>query len=147
MAWSGLGSRLKQAMIAAGYVMKDGDADCQRFGMKHGWLPNYLYRWTKEENTPDETNLRRLAAALNVTPWWLMFGDEVSQTPARPRKRARKVLGCLAGALMMTAAGMVPASARTLADGADGQQCFLSARRRRPRRICADRVFPDLIAA
>jgi transcriptional regulator with XRE-family HTH domain len=108
--WDGFGQRLREAMVEKGVVNRKGDPDVTRFAISHGWIPNYVYRWLADETTPERPNLDKLAEALGVTPWWLLFGDQpgVSKAPVPPRKRGAKKLGCLVAALLgiATAGGM-----------------------------------------
>ena len=88
--WEGLGARLQQAMKDKGFVNRKGDADVTLFALMHGWLPNYVYRWIKDQSTPERANLDRLGEALGVAPAWLLFGDAVEKKPSG--RRARKVV-------------------------------------------------------
>ncbi len=98
--WEGFGRRLKLAMIEKGFVNRRGDADVTRFALSNGWLPNYIYRYLSDQSVPERPNLEKLGEVLDVSPAWLLFGDEVSKAPLRPRKRGPKSLTCLVAALL-----------------------------------------------
>ena len=142
--WAGLGARIRQAIKERGFVNARGEPDVQRFAITHGWVPNYLYRWINETNTPDRENIDKLGVALNVSPPCLLFGDEVSKEPARPRKRVRRALSCLAGALLIATSG-VPVFGGTIQVGDNKAECTLSELRRRYRYFALEgfpRLFP-----
>lgn len=131
-------------MLALGYVNKKGDPDVIRFSLEHGIIHTYVYRWI-DSTLPDRDNLIRLGEILKVSPAWLLFGDEVSQAPTRPRKRARR-LACLAGALLLslgggTATASTPAVDETLTASA------LSAIRKWRYRYFPRQGFPRLVPA
>jgi transcriptional regulator with XRE-family HTH domain len=95
--WDGFGKRLREAMLAKGFVNRKGDPDVTRFALAHGWIPNYVYRWLADESIPDKSNLDKLGEALSIPPARLLFGDEVNRVPGNPRKRGgRKVVGLVA---------------------------------------------------
>src|SRR4030095_10394497 len=75
----GFGKRLREAMLAKGFVNRRGDPDVTRFALAHGWIPNYVYRWLADETTPDMDNLDRLGEALGIPPAHLLYGDEVNR--------------------------------------------------------------------
>jgi transcriptional regulator with XRE-family HTH domain len=97
--WEGFGKRLREAMLAKGFVNRKGDPDVTRFALSHGWIPNYLYRWLADASTPDKENLDKLGEALGIPPARLLYGDEVNRVPGNPRKRGGRKLGCLVAAL------------------------------------------------
>jgi hypothetical protein len=98
-AWDGFGKRLREAMLANGFVNRKGDPDVTRFALAHGWIPNYVYRWLADDSHPDGPNLDKLGEALGIPPARLIFGDEVNRVPGNPRKRGGRKLGCLVAAL------------------------------------------------
>jgi hypothetical protein len=82
------GARLLQAIKEAGYINRRGNADLIRFALDHRWLPNYVYRWTKDQSIPEKANLDRLGRVLRVAPAWLLFGDDVAKYPSKRYSRA-----------------------------------------------------------
>jgi hypothetical protein len=96
-AWDGFGKRLREAMVARGFVNRKGDPDVTRFALSNGWIPNYVYRWLAEETRPDPENLDKIGEALGIPPAHLLYGDEVNRVPGNPRKRGgRKLVGLVA---------------------------------------------------
>jgi len=90
--WPGFPERLRQAFRRAGY-WKNDRPDVMRYvaqhGIQHGIHVSYAYKYINGETVPDRERLIALAAALDVRPWWLLFGDEaigggsrVGQAPA-----------------------------------------------------------------
>jgi hypothetical protein len=100
----GLHERVGQALRSAGY-WPDGRErpDYARFGIEHGFHPNAIYRWWQGE-TPRGVSLLKFAAALKVSPDWLL-GVTRSRTGGRRT---------FAGLLAAFTIGMVPASGGTL---------------------------------
>ena len=97
--WPGIGERITACLRRLGY-WKNDRPDVMRFAVEKGYPVTYLYKWLKD-SAPERPNLEKLGEHLQVSPAWLLFGDEVSKEPARPRKRVRRALTCLVGALSL----------------------------------------------
>jgi hypothetical protein len=93
--WDGFGKRLRDAMMAKGFVNRRGDPDVTRFALTNGWIPNYVYRWLADEARPDMVNLDKIGEILGIPPAHLQYGDEVNRVPGNARKRGARKLGCL----------------------------------------------------
>jgi transcriptional regulator with XRE-family HTH domain len=91
--WPGLPERLRAAFEQAGY-WKNGRPDVLGFSLQHRFLAGYTYKWLGGYAVPDRDNLLRLADALNVSPAWLLFGDE---TPPPKGKKSRRPMYPIAG--------------------------------------------------
>ena len=81
--WPDVGERIKQRLLAVGYV-KNGRPDVMRFCIEQRFFPQYAYKWINAGVLPERDNLLRLAACLDVSPAWLLFGDEVTPKPRQP---------------------------------------------------------------
>lgn len=95
--WPGFGDRVRQRLLALGYVRPDGQAHISRFTTEKGYVITLFYKYL-DNTTPDRENLLRLARDLQVSPAWLLFGDDLGSpaiaaapapAPARPGKRRR----------------------------------------------------------
>lgn len=77
--WPGFPERLREAFQRAGF-WKNDRPDIMRFvrqiGIQHGIHVSYCYKYINGETVPDRERLIAMASALDVRPWWLLFGDE-----------------------------------------------------------------------
>jgi len=94
----GFGDRVHERLVALGYVKRD-KPDVSRFCREMDYRPQYVYAWLKGR-LPRLGSLERLASDLEVSPAWLMFGEEQTEmaearvatttrattVPALPRK-------------------------------------------------------------
>lgn len=103
--YDGIGERLEQALIAAGYVRKDGRPDKGRFVRTVKFDGRYFYAYLKGR-TPTGEWLEKLCADLKITRSWLLHGEGVG--PA-VRRAARRVLACLVAAVAI--GGVLPPTA------------------------------------
>ncbi len=86
--WRGFGQRVRQRMRALGYVRADGSEDISRFTLENRYVVTLFYKYLTN-TTPSRENLLRLAKDLEVSPGWLLFGDDRprrTQTRKRPRR-------------------------------------------------------------
>lgn len=87
--WPGMGDRIRERMFRLGY-QKDGRADITRFCLENRFLPSNVYRWVNSSVLPDRENLIRLAEYLQVSPAWILFGDEGGPPPPPGEKKRRR---------------------------------------------------------
>lgn len=73
----GTGERIKERLLALGYVTPEGKPDIARFIKTHHYDARSFYPWTKGR-TPAGENLERLVLDLRCSPAWLLFGQEVA---------------------------------------------------------------------
>lgn len=73
--WEGFGERLRDQIKRRGFINRKGEADIQRFALKYGYLPTYVYRWAGNKTVPNRMNLFKLATDLDCDPAWLLLGD------------------------------------------------------------------------
>lgn len=87
-AFPGLGVRIRQRLKVLGYWNpRHGRPDLQRFLKEHhGYRYQYLHAWVYRDRVPERPRLERLAKDLDVTPWWLLFGEAVEMRPRRRRR-------------------------------------------------------------
>jgi len=94
-------------------IQERGFKNVAQFADAIGVRITYAYKWAGG-TTPERENLEKLAAFFKVSPAWLLFGDDVPREPLR--RRGKKVVAGLVGALMLMATGGVPGHAGTLQD-------------------------------
>jgi hypothetical protein len=75
--WPGFGKRVRRRIRELGYVRPDGSEDIPRFTVKKGYVAPHFYKYLSN-TTPTRANLLRLAADLEVSPAWLLFGGDAS---------------------------------------------------------------------
>lgn len=82
----GVAKRILDRLVALGYVTEDGKPDRARFLKEHHYDPRNFYAWTNEEQdrTPSDPYLTRLAADLETTRSFLLFGEESAALQPRP---------------------------------------------------------------
>ena len=73
----GFGDRVHKQLIGLGYVKRD-KPDVSRFCRERDYRPQYVYAWLKGR-LPRAGYLERLAGDLQVSPAWLMFGEQSAQ--------------------------------------------------------------------
>lgn len=97
----GLGERIGAALKRLGY-WPDGRErpEYARFGLEHGFHPTDVYRWWQGE-TPRGASLLKFAAALKVSPDWLL-GVTRSRTGGK-----RTFAGLLAAAMVLGSSGTI----------------------------------------
>lgn len=81
--WPGLGPRLREA-IGRRYTNSRGNPDVIRFALEYRFVLNNVYRWIGGQAVPTYDNLLKLAAALEISPAWLCFGDDEGRAVQRP---------------------------------------------------------------
>lgn len=64
------GGRLTQAILAAGYK------NVMQFCLDRKYRSPEVYKWIRGAHEPRAKYVIRLAADLNVSPGWLLFGDQ-----------------------------------------------------------------------
>lgn len=137
MTYRGVGSRIRQRLLALGYRRDDGEPDVQRFGWDHRFDKTLIYLWLRDARTPFK-ELIRLCEILECSVEWLLTGVERGKAkPRQGRGRVRNLLLALtAGALgLWPSAGVAaPAPPLSVAISADILHLIGSWRRR---------VFPD----
>lgn len=95
--WAGVGQRIRELLLQAGFA-KDGKPDIMRFCDERRYRHTYVFRWAKDESTPDKANLERLASDLGVTPEYLLFGPVIYERNVKPLapmngRRVRPTIG------------------------------------------------------
>jgi transcriptional regulator with XRE-family HTH domain len=72
--------RLKDAMIACGYhsSRSTSGVDIHKLVEMTGYSPQICRKYLRGEVIPEPAKLTELAAKLNVSPGWLLFGDSHS---------------------------------------------------------------------
>ena len=73
----GVGKRIKERLLALGYMDADGQPDIARFIREKQYDSRNFYPWANKDRTPSGANLDRLAADLECSPAWLLFGVDV----------------------------------------------------------------------
>lgn len=98
LRFPGFSERLKQAMIAAGYVTERGTPDVPAFLRVCPYDPRMFYPWLAGR-VPELETLTRLAETLRVSRAWLLLGDGDGPTPAprRNTKRRSRMASAIAG--------------------------------------------------
>ena len=109
--YQGVGNRIRERLIALGYVRKDGEADVATFCFDWRFGPTSIYGWIAEVMTPTK-DLVRLCQALDCSIEWLLSGQERVVPKAQPRQgrgRVRSVVLALAasGALALSPSSSV----------------------------------------
>lgn len=89
------GQRLRELMIARGFVKDDGEPDAARFIREKQYDPRNFYPWLKGR-TPAGLNLERLIADLATTRSWLLFGEGARDADRRPLPHRRPVAALVA---------------------------------------------------
>jgi hypothetical protein len=116
--YEGVGERIRERLLALGYVKPNGDTDVQEFCWRHRFGTTHLYAWVGDKMTPFK-DLTRLCDALNCSEKWLLTGEEreiKKAAPARSRPRIKSLwlaLPLAAGALL-SPSGSVSAQGRAL---------------------------------
>ena len=87
--WPGLGERIRQRIRELGMVTPSGKADIATFTTTHGYVITGFYKWLTN-TTPERETLLRLARDLEVSPAWLLFGDQPGGPTPPPGKRRRR---------------------------------------------------------
>jgi len=80
--------RLRDAMIAAGYASSRSTSgvDIHKLVEMTGYSSQICRKYLSGQVIPDPVKLKALAAKLNVSPGWLLFGDSHSNTEAVDNK-------------------------------------------------------------
>jgi hypothetical protein len=84
--WPNIGERIKERIVSLGFQHYDGRPNVGVFSLQRDYNPVYLYRWIGGA-TPDYENIIRLARDLEVSPCWLMFGEEGTLVPTLSARR------------------------------------------------------------
>jgi len=73
-------SRLKDTLIAANYrsSRSTSGVDIHRFAEMTGYSPQICRKYLRGQAIPEPNKLAEIAATLNVSPGWLLFGDSHS---------------------------------------------------------------------
>lgn len=79
---SSFSDRLKDALISAGYVKKDGTANVNKFAVEKNFTAQTVRNWT-EGREPRLSEFFRLCDALGVEPRWLAIGEEGGRERSR----------------------------------------------------------------
>lgn len=96
LRFPGLGERLREAMLAAGYERPDGEVDVGAFIARYpSFTRQHIYPWLNSGRTPELRVLTRLAEILNVSRAWLLLGD--GEGPARRAPRQARMAKAIAG--------------------------------------------------
>jgi hypothetical protein len=77
----GVGPRIRERLLALGYVRADGEPDVRHFCLDHRYERTLFYDWLMDRRTPTKER-ERLCRDLGVDPAWLLFGVTVSTAPA-----------------------------------------------------------------
>jgi hypothetical protein len=88
--WPNIWDRIKERLLALGYRQENGRPDVMGFAFRHEWNHVYIFRWIGG-STPDYDNIIKLSGQLDVSPSWLMFGEQGTLVPARSPKSAGSV--------------------------------------------------------
>lgn len=87
--FDGVGPRIRERLLALGYVQPNGKPDVSRFSKDFRFDKVYVHRWVNDEMTPHK-ELDRLVEILQCSKSWLIFGE--GPAPAKPR-RVRTISG------------------------------------------------------
>jgi hypothetical protein len=124
--FGGVGRRIRERLVALGYVNEDGEADIARFIREKRYDGRYFYAWANKDRTPTGENLDRLADDLDVPRAWLLLGEGPTPKPPRrpvpigggssnatpsPLPTSDDVL-CLIGTWLVTCARVIAGSSR-----------------------------------
>lgn len=71
--FKGVGERINTRLKTLGYTRPNGDLRVADFAMDHRFPGSFVYDWLADRRTPIK-DLERLAAALDTSPAWLLFG-------------------------------------------------------------------------
>lgn len=91
-----VGKRIRERLLARGYVKSDGELDVERFSWDFRFGRTNLYNWIGDRAVPFK-HLLRLCTALDCSVEWLLTGIE-RDPKAKPRRHRGK-LGSLLLAL------------------------------------------------
>src|SRR5262245_48987380 len=78
-------ARVAERLVALNYIQPNGKPDVRRFCLEHGYDKTIVYYWLSNRSTPVK-ELPRLAADLQTTPAYLLFGTDA---PKETRRRRR----------------------------------------------------------
>lgn len=81
--YPGVGPRIRERLLALGFVRKDGAPDVTRFCLDYRYDKTIFYEWIGDRSTPTK-DLDRLADDLKVARSWLLLGD--GPPPRRGKK-------------------------------------------------------------
>lgn len=84
--FTGVGPRIRRRLLDLGYVRPDGQPDVRKFTLEHRYDKTLFYEWLGDRRTPTK-ELHRLVADLGVSIPWLLFGEQESRHPTKPRER------------------------------------------------------------
>lgn len=89
-----VGKRIRERLLARGYVKSDGELDVERFSWDFRFGRTNLYNWIGDRAVPFK-DLLRLCTALECSVEWLLTGKEREMGKGHPRQgrgAARKLL-------------------------------------------------------
>lgn len=89
-----VGKRIRERLLARGYVKSDGELDIERFSWDFRFGRTNLYNWIGDRAVPFK-DLLRLCTALECSVEWLLTGKEREMGKGHPRQgrgAARKLL-------------------------------------------------------
>jgi hypothetical protein len=107
--WPNIGDRITERLLALGFRRVNGKPDVMGFSFRNGWNHVYLFRWIGG-STPDYDNIIKLSAQLEVSPSWLMFGEQGTQVPSLageskpPARKAGRSVGVPIGSAAVSPA-------------------------------------------
>lgn len=84
--YSGMGPRLREAILRR-------YPSVRRFCLERRFSEVYVYRWMAKGHIPEYGEMMRLCSDLDVTPAWLLFGDDAHKVPTPPNDGADVVVG------------------------------------------------------
>ena len=107
ITYTGVGERIRERMLAMGFVRADGQPDVQRFCWDFRYDRTLVYAWLADKATPFK-DLVRLAQNLGVSVEWLLTGNEreaLARGKTERRQGRRPTVGSLLLALSVVGAG------------------------------------------
>jgi hypothetical protein len=118
--WPGIADRLRVKLRERGYWNAARDRpQLMRFAAEHGFRLLSVMTWI-DGKQPSYENLLSLAAALDTTPAWLMFGEdggrELVAAPAAPSRRSKSRASKIVGAVALLGASLSGQASAAAAD-------------------------------
>lgn len=99
LKYPGVGARLREAMLAAGYERPDGEVDVAAFIRRYpSFTRQHIYPWLNSGRVPELPVMTRLCEILKVSRCWLLLGDgDGGPKPAQRGRPAERMAATIAG--------------------------------------------------
>jgi hypothetical protein len=107
MKYYDVGRRIRERLVALGYIKPSGDLDVERFSWDHRLGRTNLYNWLGDKAVPFK-DLATVCDALQCSPYWLLTGREQVFPKALPRRHRGGVKGLLLALAVGAAAALWP---------------------------------------